>query len=70
MLLCSTNFVGYTNYPNNTVHKFYKQAFKSSLDVFVVLDSLNYINNLKLSIDANGRAGGFVECNLSYEGGV
>ena len=30
MLLCGTNYVVYTNYPDNEVHKFFKQASKSS----------------------------------------
>ena len=59
MLLCGANSVGYTNYPDVAVHKFCTQASKSSVDVFCVLDYLNYIDNLKLVFDVNGSASGF-----------
>ena len=53
--------MGYTNYPNNVVHKFCKQAYKSGVDVLRVFNSLNYTKNLKLGVDAGGGAGGFME---------
>jgi len=70
MLLRGANAVGYTNYPDNVVYKFCKQAQKSGVDVFRVFDSLNYIDNLKLGVDAAGSAGGFVEGAMSYTGDV
>merc|ERR1719502_235197 len=70
MLLRGANAVGYTNYPDNVVHKFCEQARKSGIDVFRVFDSLNYLENLKLGVDAAGEAGGFVEGAISYTGDV
>jgi len=70
MLLRGANAVGYTNYPDNVVHKFCKQAQKSGIDIFRVFDSLNYLDNLKLGVDAAGAAGGFVEGAMSYTGNV
>ena len=70
MLLRGANAVGYTNYPDNVVHKFCKQAHASGIDIFRVFDSLNYIDNLKLGVDAAGAAGGFVEGAMSYTGNV
>ena len=70
MLLRGANAVGYTNYPDNVVHKFCNQAHKSGVDVFRVFDSLNYIENLQLGVDAAGSAGGFVEGAMSYTGDV
>jgi pyruvate carboxylase len=52
MLLRGANAVGYTNYPDNMVHKFCDQAHKSGVDIFRVFDSLNYLENLKLGVDA------------------
>lgn len=52
------------------VHRFCKQAHKSGVDIFRVFDSLNYIDNLKLGVDAAGEAGGFVEGTMSYTGDV
>lgn len=70
MLLRGANAVGYTNYPDNVVYKFCDQAKKSGIDVFRVFDSLNYIENLKLGIDAAKKAGGFVEGCMAYTGDV
>ena len=36
------------------------------MDVFRVFGSLNYIKNLKLSVDASDSTGGFIEGTLSY----
>ena len=63
MLLRGANAMGYTNYPDNAVQKFCKQASKSDVDIFC-----NCVNNLKLGNDNTGSAGGFMEGNLSYTG--
>jgi pyruvate carboxylase len=70
MLLRGANAVGYTNYADNVVHRFCKQASASGVDIFRVFDSLNYLENLQLGVDAAGAAGGFVEGTLSYTGDV
>ena len=70
MLLRGANAVGYTSYPDNVVYKFCEQATKSGIDVFRVFDSLNYLDNLKLGVDAAGAAGGFVEGAITYTGDV
>jgi pyruvate carboxylase len=70
MLLRGANAVGYTNYPDNLVKKFCKQAHQSGIDVFRVFDALNYLDNLKLGVQAAGEAGGFVEGTMSYTGDV
>jgi len=70
MLLRGANGVGYTSYPDNAIYEFCDKAVKSGMDIFRVFDSLNYVENLKLGIDAAGRAGGIVEGALSYAGDV
>lgn len=40
------------------------------MDVFRVFDSVNYIENMKLGIDAVGTAGGIVEAAVCYTGDV
>lgn len=70
MLLRGANAVGYTSYPDNVVHAFCEQSVKSGMDVFRVFDSLNYVENLRLGIDAVGGAGGVVEAGLCYTGDV
>ncbi|KAH8077565.1 pyruvate carboxylase [Aureococcus anophagefferens] len=68
--LRGANGVGYTSYPDNAVFKFCDVAVKSGMDVFRVFDSLNYVENLRLGIDAVGAAGGVVEAAISYSGDV
>ena len=43
---------------------------RNGMDVFRVFDSLNYLDNLKLGIDAVGTAGGVVEAVISYTGDI
>lgn len=52
------------------VYKFCDEAHKSGIDIFRVFDSLNYLENLKLGVDAAGKSGGFVEGAMSYTGDV
>ena len=40
------------------------------MDVFRVFDSLNYMPNLVLGMDAVGKAGGIIEAAISYTGDV
>ena len=70
MLLRGANGVGYTNYPDNAVFKFCDVAVRNGMDVFRVFDSLNYMENLKIGIDAVGAAGGVVEAAISYTGDI
>lgn len=70
MLLRGANAVGYTNYADNVVHRFCKQAHESGVDIFRVFDSLNYMENLKIGVDAAGASGGFVEGTICYTGDV
>lgn len=40
------------------------------MDIFRVFDSLNYLPNLILGMDAAGKAGGVIEAAISYTGDV
>ena len=51
MLLRASNGVGYTNYPDNVVRAFVKEASKG-IDVFRVFDSLNWVENMRIAMDA------------------
>ncbi|XP_045525988.1 pyruvate carboxylase, mitochondrial isoform X1 [Pieris brassicae] len=70
MLLRGANAVGYTNYPDNVVFEFCDMAVKTGMDIFRVFDSLNYLPNLILGMEAAGKAGGVVEAAISYTGDV
>ena len=51
MLLRGSNAVGYKNYPDNVVKFFVQEAAQAGIDVFRVFDSLNLIENMKVSIN-------------------
>jgi pyruvate carboxylase len=68
MLLRGANAVGYTSYPDNVVYEFCKKARFMGVDVFRIFDSLNYVENMKLGIDAVKKAGGVIEAAISYTG--
>jgi pyruvate carboxylase len=70
MLLRGANAVGYTNYSDNVVYRFCELAYKHGLDIFRVFDSLNYLPNLKVGMDAARQSGGVVEGAISYTGDV
>ncbi|KAM7289458.1 pyruvate carboxylase, mitochondrial isoform X1 [Ixodes scapularis] len=70
MLLRGANAVGYTSYPDNVVYKFCQLAKDCGMDIFRVFDSLNYLPNLVLGMEAAGKAGGVVEAAISYTGDV
>ncbi|MEM6456095.1 MAG: pyruvate carboxylase [Acidobacteriota bacterium] len=70
MLLRGANAVGYTNYPDNVVRRFVRLAAEGGIDVFRIFDCLNYLENLKLGIDAVGEAGGVIEAAVCYTGDV
>ncbi|CED82614.1 pyruvate carboxylase [Phaffia rhodozyma] len=67
-LVRGANAVGYTSYPDNAIYEFSKRAVENGLDIFRVFDSLNYIENMKLGIDAAKKAGGVVEAAVCYSG--
>ncbi|KAL3266550.1 hypothetical protein HHI36_010718 [Cryptolaemus montrouzieri] len=70
MLLRGANAVGYTNYPDNVVYKFCELAVQTGMDIFRVFDSLNYLPNILVGMEAAGKAGGIVEGTISYSGDV
>jgi pyruvate carboxylase len=70
MLLRSSNAVGYTNYPDNVVRAFVKQAATSGIDVFRVFDSLNWVDNMRVAIDAVLETGKLCEAAICYSGNL
>ena len=70
MLLRASNGVGYTNYPDNVVQGFVAQAAASGVDVFRVFDSLNWVENMRVAMDAVGASGKIVEGTICYTGNI
>ncbi len=70
MLLRASNGVGYTNYPDNVVQKFVAQAAESGVDVFRVFDSLNWVENMRVAMDAVVDSGKVCEGAICYTGDI
>ncbi|MBU2358911.1 MAG: pyruvate carboxylase, partial [Alphaproteobacteria bacterium] len=68
MLLRASNGVGYTNYPDNVVKSFVAQAATSGVDVFRVFDSLNWVENMRVAMDAVIKADKVCEASICYTG--
>ncbi len=68
MLLRASNGVGYTNYPDNVVQFFVKQAAETGVDVFRVFDSLNWVENMRVAMDAVIEADKVCEGTICYTG--
>ena len=70
MLLRSSNAVGYTNYPDNVVQLFVKEAAGAGIDVFRVFDPLNWIPNMQVAMDAVLETGAICEASICYSGDI
>ena len=70
MLLRASNGVGYTNYPDNVVRAFVQQAATSGVDVFRVFDSLNWVENMRVAMDAVLETGKLCEGAICYTGDI
>ncbi len=70
MLLRASNGVGYTNYPDNVVQKFVAQAAETGVDVFRVFDSLNWVENMRVAMDAVIESGKVCEGAICYTGDI
>ncbi len=68
MLLRGSNGVGYTNYPDNVVKFFVHQAAQNGVDLFRVFDCLNWVENMRVSMDAVIEANKLCEGVLCYTG--
>ena len=69
MLLRASNGVGYTNYPDNVVQSFVAEAAKG-IDVFRVFDSLNWVENMRVAMDAVIEADKVCEGTICYTGDI
>ncbi|MEP5761164.1 MAG: pyruvate carboxylase [Litoreibacter sp.] len=70
MLLRASNGVGYTNYPDNVVQEFVRQAAETGVDVFRVFDSLNWVENMRVAMDSVIEAGKVCEGSICYTGDI
>jgi pyruvate carboxylase len=70
MLLRGANGVGYTNYPDNVVKFFVAQAAAGGVDLFRIFDCLNWVENMRVAIDAVCESGKLAEGAICYTGDI
>jgi pyruvate carboxylase len=70
MLLRGANGVGYTSYPDNVVIDFVNRAAEGGMDLFRIFDSLNWVENMRVAIDAVVATGKIAEGAVCYTGDI
>ncbi len=70
MLLRGANGVGYKNYPDNVVRQFVLQSAESGIDLFRVFDCLNWVENMRVAMDAVLESGKLLEGAICYSGDI
>ncbi|NGO38584.1 pyruvate carboxylase [Limisphaera ngatamarikiensis] len=70
MLFRGANAVGYSNYPDNVVAGFVKHAAAQGIDLFRIFDSLNYLPNLKVAMEAVQETHALCEGAICYTGDI
>ncbi|MDR2940610.1 MAG: pyruvate carboxylase [Clostridiales bacterium] len=69
MLLRGSNAVGYSNYPDNLIKAFIKEAAKG-IDVFRIFDSLNWLPGMELAMEEVLKQGKLCEAAICYTGDI
>lgn len=70
MLLRASNAVGYSAYPDNVVEAFITEAAAQGIDIFRVFDSLNWLPNMALPMEAVRKTNRICEAAVCYTGDV
>ncbi len=70
MLFRASNAVGYTAYPDNVVREFVLESARQGIDVFRIFDSLNWIPNMQVAIEAVLETERLCEAAICYTGDI
>ena len=71
MLFRGSNAVGYSNYPDNVVAGFIRHSADSGMDIFRIFDSLNYLPNMQVAMEAVREHGKSIcEAAICYSGDI
>lgn len=71
MLIRGSNAIGYTAYANNLVERFIVKSWEHGIDFFRIFDSLNWVDNMRVSINAvRNLTGGIAEVCICYTGDI
>ncbi len=68
MLFRASNGVGYSAYPDNVVEAFILEAAEQGIDIFRVFDALNWLPNMRHSIEAIRKTNKICEASICYTG--
>ncbi len=70
MLFRASNGVGYSAYPDNVVGAFIVESAAQGIDIFRVFDALNWLPNMKHSIEAIRKTNKVCEASICYTGDI
>jgi pyruvate carboxylase len=70
MLFRGSNAVGYSNYPPNVVTGFVRHAAAAGMDIFRIFDSLNYLPNVRVAMEAVQNTHAICEAAICYTGDI
>jgi pyruvate carboxylase len=70
MLFRASNAVGYTAYPDNVVREFVLESAKQGIDIFRIFDSLNWLPNMQVAIEAVLETDRLCEAAICYTGDI
>ncbi|WP_442890200.1 pyruvate carboxylase [Congregicoccus parvus] len=70
MLFRGANAVGYTSYPDHVVAGFVRHAAAAGMDIFRIFDSLNYLPNLRVAMEAVHDTHAVCEGTVCYTGDI
>ncbi len=70
MLLRASNAVGYAAYPDNVVREFVEEAARQGIDIFRIFDSLNWLPNMKVAMQAVRKTDKVCEAAICYTGDI
>jgi pyruvate carboxylase len=70
MLLRGSNAVGYSNYPDNVIRAFVSKSAEAGIDVFRIFDSLNWVEGMRVAIEAVRDANKVAEAAICYTGDI
>ena len=70
MLIRGANAVGYTNYPDNLIRTFIREAAHQGIDIFRIFDSLNWLKGMEVSFDEVMKTGKIAEVCVCYTGDI
>jgi pyruvate carboxylase len=70
MLFRASNALGYSNYPDNVIRAFCKESSQAGMDLFRIFDSLNWLPNMRVAMEAVLDTNSLCEAVICYTGDI